>query len=132
MDYLAGGFNYDKTYKMNGAIEHEAHRTIQPLLIEEFIETYIHESDTTDPQQCFFIAMLYNGYFDNSHNVAEHQEKSMTWLKKVASHRNKDVNFMIGKKLMQTFIRLEDSLGSKQKDSIVSSAMHYLELAAKQ
>lgn len=48
---INNNFRYKRMYEQKGTIEYEAHKIIEPQIINEFLELYASKMDTTNAQQ---------------------------------------------------------------------------------
>ncbi|EKD25304.1 MAG: hypothetical protein ACD_80C00086G0002 [uncultured bacterium (gcode 4)] len=66
---IKAGWNGRKLYEKKWSIEYEAHKIIQPELINEFIEMYISKIDTTDIQQVIKAKNIFSIYEYNKKQI---------------------------------------------------------------
>ncbi|MCX6825408.1 MAG: hypothetical protein NTY80_04285 [candidate division SR1 bacterium] len=84
------GFDHSKLYDEKGTIEYEAHTTIYPELIKEFVDTYTSKIDTNNLEQITKTEIMIAKYY-----YTPETDKNIKYLTEIASKRQKEIMIRI-------------------------------------
>ena len=99
IDYVQSWFNYERTYIMPWAEEYQAHGIYEPLLVQEFIETYKKYSDPTANATLWNLAK-FNAWFFKEYKS---NQKAYDYLKTLEKIWDADADFVLGNIFLEEY-----------------------------